>query len=124
MPAILSHARILVVEDEMFIALDLGQAIEAAQGRVIGPARSVAEALRALDGDTVDAAILDRTLLDGQATPIAVLLIERSIPFIFYSGSSADRLKEEFPAIATFQKPTPAEHLVQALAELIAVRPG
>ena len=72
----------------------------------------------------MDAAILDRTLLDGKAAPIAVILIERAITFIFYSGSSPDSLKEEFPAVSTFQKPTPAEHLVQALAELIAGPPG
>src|SRR5690349_9600693 len=106
----LSHARILVVEDEALIALDLADAIEAADGEVAGPAKSVAEAIRVLEDDEIDGAILDRTLLDGKATPIAVMLIERSIPFIFYSGSSPDTLREEFPSVKSFRKPTAPEH--------------
>ncbi len=89
---------------------------------MVGPARSVTEAVDLLRGEEVDAAILDRTLLDGKATPVAALLIERAIPFIFYTGSSPTRLKEEFPAISTFPKPTTPEHLIQALAHIIPVR--
>ena len=121
---LLSKTRILVVEDEMLIAIDLIVAIEAADGSAIGPARSVSEALEVLEHDGIDAAILDRTLMDGKASPVAAYLIERAIPFIFYSGSSPDRLKEEFPSISTFSKPTAAEHLVQALADLISARQG
>jgi DNA-binding NtrC family response regulator len=117
---VLSHARILVVEDEMFIALELSDAIEAAQGEVVGPAKSVAEAIQVIDHDGIDAAILDRTLLDGKVTPVAAMLIERAIPFIFYSGSSPELLKDEFPAIKSFPKPTASEQLVQALADIIA----
>ena len=107
MTEILSQARVLVVEDEMLIALDIGEAIEAAEGTVVGPARSVAEAFRALEDDGVDAAILDRTLLDGKATPIAVFLMERAIPFIFYSGSNPDHLAAEFPASQRSRNPRP-----------------
>jgi len=117
---VLSHARILVVEDETFIALELSDAIEAAEGEVVGPTKSVAEAIQVIDHDGIDGAILDRTLLDGKVTPVAAMLIERAIPFIFYSGSSPDRLKEEFPAVKVFQKPTAPEHLVQALADIIS----
>lgn len=119
MPATLSHVRVLVVEDEMMIALDLTEAIEAAQGEVVGPARSVAEAIREIETDNIQAAILDRTLLDGKATPVAMLLAEKGIPFIFYSGSRADRLHEDFPGISVFQKPTAAEDLIKALSDII-----
>ena len=115
----LSRARILVVEDEIFIGLELSDAIEAAEGQVVGPARTVAEAIQVIDDDGIDGAILDRTLLDGKVTPVAAILIERAIPFIFYSGSSPDRLKEEFPEVRQFQKPTASERLVQALADII-----
>lgn len=124
MPSLLLEARILVVEDEALIALDVSQAIEAEKGTVIGPARSVSEALDVLAHETVHAAILDRTLLDGKATPVAVLLIEMAIPFIFYSGTRPDSLKEEFPTISIFQKPTAPEHLVHALADLLAASTG
>ena len=104
---------------ETFIALELSDAIEAAEGQVVGPARTVAEAIQVIDDDDIDGAILDRTLLDGKVTPVAAILIERAIPFIFYSGSNPDRLKEEYPEVRQFQKPTASERLVQALADII-----
>jgi DNA-binding response OmpR family regulator len=107
----LSNARILVVEDEMLIGLVLSDAIEAAEGEVVGPARSVAEAIEVIEDDGIDGAILDRTLLDGKVTPVAVMLVERAIPFIFYSGSEPDLFKEEFPAVRSFQKPIAPEHV-------------
>jgi DNA-binding NtrC family response regulator len=120
MSSLPAQARILVVEDDGLIGFELADAIEAAHGTVIGPARSVAEALLVLSHDKVDAAILDRTLLDGKATPVAAWLIDRAIPFIFYSGTRPERLKEEFPAVSIFQKPTEPERLIQALADLLA----
>ena len=120
----LSGRRILLVEDEMLTALDLAEAIEEAEGTVVGPARSVVEAVKAIDSGDIDAAILDRTLLDGKATPVAVRLMDMSIPFIFYSGSNPHHLKQEFPAITTFQKPTDPNHLIQALSDLIAMHPS
>jgi DNA-binding response OmpR family regulator len=119
----LSGRRILLVEDEMLTALDLAVAIEEAEGTVVGPARSVVEAVQAIDRGDIDAAILDRTLLDGKATPVAHKLIELSIPFIFYSGSNPSHLRQEFPAITMFQKPTEPNHLIKALSELIALLP-
>ena len=105
----------------MLTALDLADAIEEAEGTVVGPARSIVEAVRAIDSGDIDAAILDRTLLDGKATPVAVMLIDMSIPFIFYSGSNPTHLKQEFPTVTTFQKPTDPEHLIQALCDLIGM---
>jgi DNA-binding response OmpR family regulator len=120
----LTGRRILVVEDEVLTALDLVEAIEEAGGTVVGPARSIVEAVRAIDSGAIDAAILDRTLLDGKATPVAVRLIDMSIPFIFYSGSDPTRLKQEFPEIATFEKPTNPSHLIDALSDLIESDPS
>jgi len=120
----LTGRRILLVEDEMLTALDLADAIEEAEGTVVGPARSVVEAVEAIASGDIDAAILDRTLLDGKATPVAVRLIDMSIPFIFYSGSNPNNLKREFPGITTFQKPTDPYHLIQALSDLIGMHPS
>jgi len=74
----------------MMIALELGEAIEAAEGSVIGPARSVTEALRVPADDQVDTAILDRTLLDGKATSVTLLLMECVIPFMVNSPKTGE----------------------------------
>ena len=65
MPTSLRGARILVVEDEAFIALDLVMAIEDAGAIAVGPAATVAEALELISFDPPDGAILDVNLPDG-----------------------------------------------------------
>ena len=82
----LNQVSVLIVEDEPFIALDLGMAVEEARGKVIGPAGNVREALMLIEQHLVQAAILDVNLSDQDVTPIAELLIGGGVPVIFYFG--------------------------------------
>jgi DNA-binding response OmpR family regulator len=77
----LKQARVLVVEDEPFIALTLAFAIEDA-GVVVGPAGSVKEALALLQSRPVSAAILDVNLADGDVSPVLEILVELGTPLI------------------------------------------
>ena len=70
-----SGCNILIVEDQAIIALDLESAVEEANGQVIGPTSTVREAMRLLQTNEVDAAILDANLPDGDVTPVAEGLI-------------------------------------------------
>ena len=63
-------ARILIVEDEPFIAWDLAQAVESAGGIVIGPAATVVQALALVQASVLEAAILDVNLPDGHIGPV------------------------------------------------------
>ena len=54
--------RVLVVEDEFLIALDIAGVLEQAGITVIGPAGSVGDALQAIDGEVVHGALLDAHL--------------------------------------------------------------
>jgi DNA-binding response OmpR family regulator len=116
----LSERRIVLVEDEILTAMDLLMAIEEAAGTVVGPARSVVDAIQAIDNGNIDAAVLDRTLLDGKATPVAVRPIDMSIPFIFYSGQQSKSPQARVPTIATFRKPTEPTQLIKTLTDLIS----
>jgi DNA-binding NtrC family response regulator len=78
----LKQARVLVVEDEPFIALTLAFAIEDAGGVVVGPAGSVKEALALLQSRPVSAAILDVNLADGDVSPVLEILVELGTPLI------------------------------------------
>ena len=69
-PISLKGARILVVEDEPFIAFDLMMAIEESGAVAIGPAATVAEALDFIGNDPPDGAILDVNLPDGTVAPV------------------------------------------------------
>jgi DNA-binding response OmpR family regulator len=78
---------VLVVEDHGLIAMEVCAALTDAGAIVLGPFSSVAAALARLETTTPDAAILDMSLLDGDAAPIARALTRKAVPFVFYSGT-------------------------------------
>ena len=102
----LKRRTILIAEDEPFIALDIACAVEDAEGRVVGPAASVAEALTFLMTENVDGAILDVNLTDRDITPVVVLLVERGVPIILQSGIGLPaELAARFPDLTICIKP-------------------
>ena len=121
--SVLNHACVLVAEDEPFIALDLALAIEDAGGQVVGPAASVKEALALLETADVAGAILDVTLADKDATPIAELLIAHGIPLILQTGVGLPPdMAARFPGLIVRIKPCDSARLVDELAALIGDR--
>src|SRR3954469_3956204 len=81
--------RVLVVEDEDIVALDLEDTLRALGCEVLGPAASVAQALALLARERPDAVTLDLNLLDGLAVPVAELLDSMGVPFLAVSAYSA-----------------------------------
>lgn len=82
--------RILILEDDPFIALDL-QAIVESEGHSATVCASVADARRRL-ADGVDFAFLDVDVRDGKSYDLATAICDRSLPFAFVSGSRRDEL--------------------------------
>jgi DNA-binding response OmpR family regulator len=82
----MSTKRILLVEDEALIALYTEETLTDAGYEVVGPADRLETALKLAADEALDAAVLDVNL-DGVAVwPVATLLQERGIPFLFLSG--------------------------------------
>src|SRR4051812_26933871 len=77
-----ANAPILIAEDNVYLALDLSNALEAMDGRVVGPVSTVSEALFLLDMQYIAAAIIDCTLADRDAAPLVWQLAERGVPFV------------------------------------------
>ncbi|OLS08116.1 response regulator receiver protein, partial [Brucella abortus] len=75
----LEHRRILVVEDEVFVALDVAATVEDANGTVVGPVGTVRQAIDLINRQEVDAAILDVNLADGDVEPVLDRLKSRNI---------------------------------------------
>ena len=113
----LNGARILVCEDEPYIALDLAASVEDAGGEVVGPAASVSEAMALLEQGAVAGAILDVHLIGGDVTPVATILIEGGVPVVFQTGVGLPPgLTERYSDLAVWSKPTRAEFLIRHLA--------
>ncbi len=87
-PSFLAGKRILVVEDEFLIALDIERILEAAKAEHISVGRN-RDALLALQGDRFDLAILDYKLNGDTSDPVADRLVELGVPFIFLTGTSS-----------------------------------
>jgi DNA-binding NtrC family response regulator len=114
---------ILVLEDEVLIAMDVEQlCLDNGAGRVV-LARSVADASAVDVSDGIDAAIID-VMLDGESTlDFARDLHAQGIPFIFASGyTDVDGLREAFPAVAVVGKPYAGNDLIESLAAAAAGR--
>jgi DNA-binding response OmpR family regulator len=87
--------RILLVEDEFLLAMELEDMLRQAGYDVIGPARDVSAALRLLRAERPDGAILDVNLAGEWVTPVAEVLRAMLVPFILASGYGAEDLDSE-----------------------------
>ena len=118
----LAGRRVLVVEDEYFIADDIARALRKFGAEVIGPLASRDEALAASASGGIDAAALDINLRDEAVYPVADALRERNIPFVFATGYDAASIPEPYRGIPRWEKPFDPHTLVSALPALAASR--
>jgi CheY-like chemotaxis protein len=109
--------RALIVEDEPSIAFDLATAIEGVGGIVAGPAMSVQQALILIEEGRVDAAILDVNLPDGDIRPVISALADEGILLLVHTGGGlSPQLREQYPSLRVFTKPTPPPILARFIA--------
>jgi DNA-binding response OmpR family regulator len=97
--------RILVVEDEMLIAMIIEDAVRDSGGEIVGPVATLEAALKLAAEEEFDAAILDVTIHGGKVYPVAELLLKRGIPFVFASGYGDWALPEELRDKPRLTKP-------------------
>jgi CheY-like chemotaxis protein len=108
--------RVLVVEDEFLIALDIAGVLEQAGIAVIGPAGTVGDALQAIEGEVVHGALLDAHLAGEPVTRIADVLKARGIPFAFVSGYGREQLPQAHRGAILVKKPFTGKDLLAAVA--------
>ena len=110
--------RVLVVEDEFFIADELARDLAAMGAEIVGPAGTVEQAMRLLNDDCcIDGAVLDIKLGAMMAYPVADELLARNVPVVFATGFDADILPRRFIGVPRYLKPTRSEQVAAALLE-------
>ena len=117
-------ARVLVVEDEFMIGLDIGQQLADAGFEVVGPATSVKKALRLVAEPGCDVAVLDVNLGNETSEPIARKLMASGKPFIVLTGYSTDNLLPWFSGATVLTKPPRMADLLAALQGCVEVAPN
>jgi DNA-binding response OmpR family regulator len=117
-------SRVLIVEDEFFIALDIGQQLADAGFEVVGPAPSVAKALSLVDEQGCDVAVLDINLGGETSEAVARKLEEADKPFVVLSGYSTEDRLPWFRGAPVLSKPLRMDDLVSALNGCINAAAG
>lgn len=113
--------RILLVEDEVLIALQVESSLEEGGFVVIGPCHSVAQALAQLDvPNCCDAAVIDANLRNESAVPVARALSALGIPFVVTTGYDLDQLHAELAACPVLSKPFSSDDLFRYLRQVLA----
>ena len=109
----------LIVEDEPFIAFDLVYAVEAAGGEPVGPAATVRQALDIIAANGIRGAILDVNLPDGHVGPVLEALAGKAAVVVHTGTALPPEVKERFPDVPVYAKPTPPVVLAQRLASAL-----
>lgn len=114
----LASRRILVVEDQYYLATDICGWLEDAGAIVVGPAPDAAHACDLLEQQEVDTAVVDINLGLGPTFSVARELTERRVPFLFATGYDLKAIPEEFRDKVRLEKPFNGAALVAALRDL------
>jgi two-component system, chemotaxis family, sensor kinase Cph1 len=112
---ILAGRRVLLVEDEFLVAMDVESMLERAGCASIGPAIRLEQALTLACGEAIDAAVLDVNLNGTPVFPVAKALSERGIPFLFTTGYDGASIPPAFQAVLRLQKPFNEDDLIHGL---------
>ena len=84
----LQGKRVLVVEDEVVLAMMLEDLFADAGAHVVGPAATVEQAIALIDSQAIDVALLDVFLRDQLSDPVAEALRQRGVPYVLANGYS------------------------------------
>jgi len=112
--------RVLIVEDDALLSLELAQILSEAGFVAIGPARSVAQALELTHRTGCQAAVLDIGLRLGTSEPVARELKDRGTPFVALSGYPQSRLPSIFTEAPFIAKPLNPELLIAELRRCVS----
>lgn len=115
-----TNERILIVEDDPIIALDLSRIISSARMKVVGVAATTWAARRLVNDSATDAAVLDVRLEVGDTLDFARELRVRKIPFLFQTSDPRLVVGLSPPPIV-LAKPFRPEKLIEALRELLSL---
>lgn len=115
----LQGARILAVEDEFLVLLEIATVLSSA-GAFVVKCTTIEQALQAIDKDPPSAAVLDVRMGGNTIAPVARKLAERGTPFLFYTGQvMGQQALSQWPDARIVSKPAAPGVLIKAVVELL-----
>lgn len=116
----LTGTRVLVVEDEAFVALLVEEYLAELGCTVVGTASRLEEALKMARTLLLDVAVLDVNLAGKLSYPVAEVLRARNIPFVFATGYGTVGLPDGLRHAPVLAKPFRQEQLGEVLRVAMA----
>ena len=120
-----SEAPILIAEDNFYLSLDLSSAIQELDGRVVGPASTLDEALSLLAQEDVAAAIIDFQLGNRDSSELAQQLAERRVPFVIHTATTLPPVVYDLhPDVPVLMKPLQPQAVLTCLLDEMRKKHG
>jgi DNA-binding response OmpR family regulator len=110
--------RVLIVEDEVLLALHLEDLLTALGHEVVGQATRIDMAMELARESDIDFALLDINVAGTKSFPVADILLQRGIPFAFTTGYGAEGLMDGYRDFPTLRKPYAQEDLERTIAQV------
>ncbi|KKZ84158.1 response regulator [Rhizobium phaseoli] len=116
-----SGIKVLIVEDEGFVALMIEDMLQDLGCEVVASVAGLKEACSVAATAEVDLAVLDINLGGEQSFPVAEILLERGVPFIFSTGYGAGGLPTELSGSPVLSKPFSAKTMQETLSSALGL---
>lgn len=114
----MNKTRVVVVEDEFEVGLDIQSILTTAGYDVTGPLMTLDDALRAVEQDKFDIAVLDANLSGQNAGDVASALLKKQVPFVVVSGYAREFLPLAMSHAPLLLKPFDPARLLVAIQRL------
>jgi DNA-binding response OmpR family regulator len=112
--------RVLLVEDESLIAMEVETELVQSGYEVVGPAGTLEDAERLAQSENLQAAVLDMNLRGRDVQSVVRLLAKRRVPCVVVSGYSNPVLPKDLARVRRLEKPVDPRRVVEALAGMLA----
>jgi DNA-binding NtrC family response regulator len=120
----LTGKRVLLIEDEYYIADELRRTLEAVGAKVVGPISTLSAAHEALDEGAFDCAVIDLNLHGQSALPIADRLLDGGKSFAIATGYGSTGVPDRFNDVPRLEKPFDPPALLRLVGQLSCSRSG
>ena len=116
----MSGKRVLVLEDEYYLAHDLADALAQCAATVVGPLAEIADAERMLEQRAFDCAVLDMNLHGEMAFTLAARLKKEGVPFVIATGYSRASIPADLADVPQVEKPVDPARVISLLGNAVA----
>jgi CheY-like chemotaxis protein len=114
---------VLIVEDNLLIAMDLVEVLESAGCAVVGPCPRIADALKNIAYKRIDAALLDVNLFENEKVfPLMDTLLAARVPCLIITGYSRNSIPPRYRKVPVLHKPHSREEVGEMLRRLLRSR--